>query len=254
MLRQRLLTIILAGGALYALLHFAGKVGFLIAWLLTGTILLAEWSKGEKIPLFKRLLLWGGIYLMWLSYLSPHLLKASVIGFIGLGFMGLIRSTAQQASLWLNQLLYGVLIMGIGWGALAWTLHEPYSTERTLWFLSICWVADSSAYIVGRWLGRVRILPYISPQKTLEGLLGSIVATATWGYWAVPRIGGFEEVPSPIVGAFAALIAFIGDAYQSAWKRTYGMKDSGHILPGHGGMWDRVDSLLWVAPMWYFLS
>ncbi|MCX7651591.1 MAG: phosphatidate cytidylyltransferase [Bacteroidia bacterium] len=252
--RQRVLTALGAGVALWALLYFAQKIGFLIAWFLTGTLLLAEWSRGEKISLVRRLFLWGCIYLMWLSYISPYFLKASLLGFTGLGLLGLVRSNPQRATLWQNQLLYGLLIMGVGWGTVGWELIEPYSIRRTLAFLSISWMADTSAYVFGRWLGRARILPHISPNKTWEGLIGSIGATGVWGYWAVPWVGGFEGVPGVVVGAFSAVVAFLGDAYQSAWKRTHGMKDSGALLPGHGGIWDRVDSLLWIAPLWYFLS
>lgn len=253
-LRQRIFTALIAAGTLVGLLHLPHRIGFYMVWLGGGLLLLHEWMQGEKVRLPDRLLLAGPILLYWLHFLDPIMRKAAVGGFIGLAGIGLWKKDLPAAWAWQRRLVYGFLILGTGWGSVGWVLHEPYSVGRTLAFLSLVWVADSAGYLVGRSLGRTLILPHITPKKTVEGFAGSLIATGVWGYWAVPWVGGFEALHPVLVGAAVAVIAFIGDASQSLWKRIHGLKDSGNLLPGHGGFWDRVDALLWVAPFWYFLG
>ncbi len=109
------------------------------------------------------------------------------------------------------------------------------------------WVGDTAAYFVGSGIGRWKMAPEISPNKTWEGavanFLGALMVAAIFGY----RI----EVPPAhmlgmaVVGSFAGQI---GDLFESAWKRSAAVKDSGTILPGHGGMLDRIDALILAAP------
>lgn len=254
MLRQRVLTAFVAGGVLVGLLYLPHKVGFYIVWLGGGLLLLHEWAQGEKLGWAERLVFLLPVALCWLCFLHPMLLRVAVGSLIAGAGIGLWKKTLQSAWAWHQRLLYSFLVIGVGWGTLGWFLHEPYSVGRTLAFLSLVWVADSAGYLVGRSFGRTAILPRITPKKTVEGFIGSIVATGAWGYWAVPWVGGFDGMPSVLVGASVAVVAFIGDASQSLWKRHHGLKDSGRLLPGHGGFWDRVDALLWVAPFWYFIG
>lgn len=114
------------------------------------------------------------------------------------------------------------------------------------------WATDSGAYFVGRKLGRHKLAPHISPNKTIEGSLGAIViafVAAVLFEWIVPQ---------PLFSSWARLIAAtliiscvgqIGDLVESAIKRHFGVKDSGNILPGHGGIFDRFDSLIFVLPV-----
>lgn len=254
MLRQRVLTAIIAGGALVGLLYLPHGVGFYLAWIGGGFLLLDEWMRGEKLPFTDRFLLLIPILPCWLHFLHPVIGKAAIGAFIVVAGIGLWKKPLQAAWEWQQRLLYGCLFIGIGWGSVGWVLHEPYSIGRTLAFLSLVWVADSAGYLIGRSIGRTPILPQVTPKKTVEGFLGSLIATGGWSYWAVPWVGGFEAFPPVLVGITVAIVAFVGDASQSLWKRIHGLKDSGHLLPGHGGFWDRVDALLWVAPFWYFLG
>lgn len=254
MLRQRVLTALVAGGILVGLLYLPHKVGFYFVWLGGGLLLLHEWAQGEKLGWAERLIFLLPVGLCWLHFLHPAFLQAAVGSLIAGAGIGLWKKNLQSAWEWQQRLLYSFLVVGVGWGTLGWLLHEPYSVGRTLAFLSLVWVADSAGYFVGRNLGRTAILPRITPKKTVEGFIGSVVATGAWGYWAVPWVGGFDGVPSVLVGVSVAIVAFIGDASQSLWKRQHGLKDSGRLLPGHGGFWDRVDALLWVAPFWYFIG
>jgi phosphatidate cytidylyltransferase len=129
------------------------------------------------------------------------------------------------------------------------------SGPRLLLFtVALIWVGDSAAYFVGRGLGRWKMAPRISPNKTWEGaganFLGALFVAVVFGYWS--------SIPPAHVLAMAALGSVagqIGDLFESAWKRSAGVKDSGTILPGHGGMLDRIDSLILAAPaVWYYFE
>jgi phosphatidate cytidylyltransferase len=122
------------------------------------------------------------------------------------------------------------------------------------------WAADSFAYLVGVRFGRHKIAPRLSPKKSWEGYFGGIVGAVlfsalwAWGWreWVNPA-----AVITPLRGALLGLAMGIfpvmGDLGESMIKRQFGVKDSGHILPGHGGIFDRIDSWLWALPIAYYI-
>jgi phosphatidate cytidylyltransferase len=116
------------------------------------------------------------------------------------------------------------------------------------------WISDSGAYFVGVNLGKRRFFPKISPKKTLEGAIGGWItaelAVMLLGRWWV----GLPWGQGLLLGALLFLAATLGDLAESVIKRQVGVKDSGHLIPGHGGMLDRVDSLLFVVPMVYYFA
>ncbi len=105
---------------------------------------------------------------------------------------------------------------------------------------AIVWTGDITAYLVGKQFGRHKIAPSISPGKTWEGLAGSILASAAMG----AALGSVALIPHAILGALLAILGLGGDLFESALKRRVGLKDSGRLIPGHGGLFDRVDALL----------
>ena len=110
------------------------------------------------------------------------------------------------------------------------------------------WSFDTGAYLVGRQIGRTKFLTHISPAKTLEGVAGGVVATTVV---TALMLWGLGETPlhALILGPLAALAAQAGDLAESVIKRAAGVKDSGNLIPGHGGMLDRIDSFLFAAPI-----
>jgi phosphatidate cytidylyltransferase len=121
-----------------------------------------------------------------------------------------------------------------------------------LFVLVITWVGDTSAYFVGRTIGKHPLAPKLSPKKTWEGTIASMAGALLLGWWLSTRL----NIPAPIVLGLAAagnIAGQIGDLFESAFKRSAGVKDSGSILPGHGGMLDRIDALILAIPVvWYY--
>ncbi len=121
--------------------------------------------------------------------------------------------------------------------------------------LILVWVTDSGAYFCGRFLGKHKLWPHISPKKTIEGSLGGIVFAVI--------IGSIYAIFFPVFSTYMITLLFIlivsiagqlGDLVESALKRHYSVKDSGQVLPGHGGILDRFDSLIFVMPILYLLT
>ena len=124
-----------------------------------------------------------------------------------------------------------------------------------LYFILVTKFSDSGAYIVGSLIGRHKMIPRISPGKTWEGFAGAIVVAAgasfLFAQWAGPRLAGMTPTHSIILGILLAATAVIGDLIESLFKREAGVKDSGSLFPGMGGILDLLDSLLFNAPLMY---
>jgi len=142
----------------------------------------------------------------------------------------------------------GFLVLLPSWGILSY-LHatEPLGRQLTLTVLVIVWAADIGAYAAGRWLGRVKLAPKVSPGKTWEGVTGGVLLAAA-AAWAAATLLGLPVGPLIALGVATALVSVVGDLTVSMFKRNVGLKDSGTLLPGHGGVMDRIDSLTAAVP------
>ncbi len=129
------------------------------------------------------------------------------------------------------------------------------STHLLAFFFLVMFGSDAGAYFAGRSLGKHKLAPSISPNKTVEGLIGGVVAAAALGalstWWFFPTLPYLTSIP---LACFLAFIGMIGDLCESAMKRSAGAKDTAKILPGHGGFLDRLDSLLFAAPILYYFA
>jgi phosphatidate cytidylyltransferase len=147
-------------------------------------------------------------------------------------------------------LAFGVPYLGLGAVALPWLRADPGAgLANTVFVLAIVWGSDIGAYMVGRLVGGPRLAPAISPGKTWSGSVGGLVSAALAGLAVAACLSnGFS--PSHVIGLAIVLgiISQAGDLLESALKRHFGVKDSGRIIPGHGGLLDRIDALLAVAP------
>lgn len=167
------------------------------------------------------------------------------------------RDPADGFAAW-SSTAFGAIYVGL-LGAVAilttqWT--DPASFERVFWperrwilvLLAGVWSFDTGAYLVGRAIGRRPFLPWISPKKTLEGVLGGLVA-ATLGVGVVLVLSSSSPLEALVLGPLLGIVAQSGDLAESLLKRAAGAKDSGTMIPGHGGILDRVDSILFAAPV-----
>jgi phosphatidate cytidylyltransferase len=131
-------------------------------------------------------------------------------------------------------------------------LREAAGFAVTMAVLATIWVNDSMAFLVGRTWGRRKLAPAISPGKSVEGFLGGVAA----GLIVAVAIASWQQWPVPAFGALAGLVMLAGvagDLWKSTIKRAAGVKDSGSILPGHGGIIDRFDAVLFGVPVAYYL-
>ena len=174
---------------------------------------------------------WWLVVMLWLS--RPTLAAADTPG-------------ARAA-----KLLAGSLCVIPAWCAVAWLHAEPQGARWTLFAIALVWAADSGAYFAGSKFGRHKLAPAISPGKTWEGVLGGMATAMLLAVIALPLLGAaWPQLPAlAVLTAVTAAVSVVGDLFESLMKRHAGMKDSGTIFPGHGGVMDRIDSLLAALPV-----
>jgi phosphatidate cytidylyltransferase len=129
---------------------------------------------------------------------------------------------------------------------------ETMAAQWTALAMLSTWIADSGAYVFGKTLGRHKLSPRLSPNKTVEGYVGGIIA----GTLSAVLLGIWWNLPlvqTIVLGLLVSGVSPAGDLGVSLLKRTIGVKDSGHLLPGHGGALDRIDTLIWSVAMVYYL-
>ena len=209
------------------------RVGYVV---LTAVLLAAFWL----VPQRERLIPWllGLAALWWAMALLlfpgfPGNLQRHPPNRVAMGVLGQLMITSTMLSL-------------------AFLHAMPQGPIKLLYFFFIVFAADTGAYLAGRTFGRRKLAPNISPGKTVEGAIGGLTLCAAWALTA----GIFVFQPDGrrifvLVGLtlIVAAVSIVGDLTESMFKRVAGLKDSGHILPGHGGILDRVDSILAAAPV-----
>ena len=129
--------------------------------------------------------------------------------------------------------------------------NKIYNYKILFGLLILIWSSDSWAFVFGKLFGRHKLFEKISPNKTWEGFIGSIILTTITGYVISDNGFGLSQTEWMILGTITAISATLGDLFQSMLKRESNIKDSGNILPGHGGILDRFDSILICFPVFY---
>jgi phosphatidate cytidylyltransferase len=137
----------------------------------------------------------------------------------------------------------------VGLGASAMLGLRNLGWKPVIFLLAVVWVSDSAAYYVGRRFGKRPLAPVVSPKKTWEGFWGQLGGGLVAGLVAALALGGTSAALAGAFGVAVAGIAVVGDLLESAFKRSCAVKDSGGLLPGHGGFLDRLDSLLYASPL-----
>lgn len=161
---------------------------------------------------------------------------------------------------------FGISLSGviyIGWvGSFLLALRSvPDGRGWMLTALPAVWLADSGAYFIGSWLGKAKMTPRLSPKKSWAGLAGAILTGTLSGVGLVAlwQVAGWLPKETPLwqgafMGFVIAVLTPIGDLMISLFKRTAGVKDTGNLIPGHGGVLDRIDTWIWAALIGYYLA
>jgi phosphatidate cytidylyltransferase len=195
-----------------------------------------------------------------LTIVATHLdgYRGLAVGVVLLLLGSLLRSLAQRERRDVVGTLGRTTLFGLWLGGLASFAVLLRATESGAAAVLLVVIAaaagDVFAYLVGSFAGRHRIAPSVSPNKTWEGLAGGVVAAAVAGAALAPfAIGGAGVLIGAVLGGAVALAAFLGDLAESLIKRDLGVKDLGAVLPGHGGVLDRVDGILFALPTGHLL-
>jgi phosphatidate cytidylyltransferase len=173
--------------------------------------------------------------------------ETALLVILGLAFVSgvMVRIARSAASMWSY---YGIFYVGFPALAFVFLRDDPdYGFAAILWIFLIVWSADTLAYFAGRILGGPKLAPSISPKKTWAGLGGAVAGSALVSiiFAQVTQLNGVWALA--ILAAFLALVEQAGDLFESSLKRFHGVKDAGGLIPGHGGVIDRVDGLIVVA-------
>ncbi|URW76595.1 phosphatidate cytidylyltransferase [Sphingomonas donggukensis] len=230
-----IVLLVLAGLALWY-----GGLGFWLLAVVAGILMMGEWADLHGATATQRRLAQFALSVP-LAVLCP--LAAGpiplVIGLIaGAGFF--IAATTRKPGLG-----WGAVYVGLPAFALVLMREQPGGLLLTLWAMSLVWATDTGAYFSGRLIGGPKIAPSISPKKTWAGLIGGAIAATLLAFALHAHAGlpfGFV-MATPVL----AVVAQAGDFYESWLKRRAGVKDSSNLLPGHGGVLDRLDGLVPVA-------
>jgi phosphatidate cytidylyltransferase len=198
------------------------------------------------IPLFA--LLYGGD-LGFVGWLVPVLVIVMMLGLV----VRVELAGSGERFRGPRLVFIGAAYVGFLFPFFALVRNGPGGTDILLLVILLVVVTDSGAYFVGRFTGRTKLAPSVSPNKTVEGALGGLIATIVGG-WALFRIiGGTWDIGSVLLfSAITSILAQLGDLAGSALKRAAGVKDSGWIFPGHGGLLDRTCSLVFPLVFAYY--
>lgn len=235
----------LVGVALIAAAAIALIVGGIVFWLLAvvvALLMMAEWSDlFAAPPQMKRLAQFS--LSVPLAIMCP---LAAGPGFLALGLLVgaafFIVIVSQRPPLAIGTLYAGLPVL-----SLVLIRHQHDGILYAFWAMALVWVTDIGAYFAGRAIGGPKLAPAISPNKTWAGLIGGVVLSALFGV-AMHYAYGLA-VRLTLASPLLAVLAQGGDLYESWLKRRAGVKDSGNLLPGHGGVLDRLDGLVPVAPV-----
>ncbi|MCB1898116.1 phosphatidate cytidylyltransferase [Cognatazoarcus halotolerans] len=260
MLKTRIITAVVLVTFFAGLLFFASPFQWMLFAAAVAAIGAWEWGALIRAATAFRYAYAFGIALIVL-FLAPS-------GLSGLGEVVARTSFVVSGSFWLlvvpfwlrNRWRFDSVLVGAGVGvillvptALALILLRQSGAWILLAVMAAVWVADIGAFFVGRRFGRIKLAPMISPGKSREGAYGAIMAV--WIYGALVLVMGFRVALGPVewlaflaVLAVLTVVSIMGDLFESLAKRQAGVKDSGTILPGHGGVLDRIDSLTSALP------
>jgi phosphatidate cytidylyltransferase len=258
-MKQRIITAILA---LIIFLPFViyGDLPFTIFVYFLATIGLFELVKMRNInfytfpALITVLILWT-LLSQFSGDVIPGIMLSKLEVIMIFAIVLLILTVLQKNKFTFDDaafLMLAMIYVGMGFYYLIET--RSAGLNYIIFVLFVIWATDTGAYFVGRSMGKRKLWPEISPNKTIEGALGGVLGACIVGVvFQLVHPFEYSMIIVILVTVIVSLIGQLGDLVESAFKRHYNVKDSGNILPGHGGILDRLDSLLFVLPLLHFI-
>jgi len=247
-----------AGG--YAFLGFVGLV------ILIGMLEFYRLMRAKGMHPYRGIGVASGLTLATYVYFDSGIYANFFLTFVLIAIMALelTRKDNRMAVYHVSTTVFGVVYVGylsthlILLRELPVQIGRDYGMGASFVFLAfaVTWASDTGAYVVGSAMGRRALLPRVSRNKTWEGALGGVVFAAVAGWIASTTFAGFLTAAQGLaVGALASVVGLLGDLFESMLKRDAELKDTSRVIPGHGGVLDRFDSLLFTAPLiYYFLK
>ena len=259
MLRQRVLTAVVLVAVLLGVM--LGLPPIATVWLITALVLIGAWEWAAFIgsgsprsrAAFTIVVAAALVACLYFYSSSPqfvHTVLGVAMAWWLVAFLWVCLAPARVHPL--SAALAGLLALVPCWLALVYVTFTTQSTYWVLFTLALVWAADTGAFFTGRWLGRVLLAPRVSPKKTWEGVIGGVLLSGVVAWVATHWLPVKEVWPFVIVCIAVAALSIVGDLTESMLKRAAGLKDSGSVFPGHGGMLDRIDSLTAAAPAMVF--
>lgn len=253
MLKKRILSGLI-GAALAIFLVYEGGIAYFLAIFLFTLLGLEEYRRLsiQGNYYFPRYVSFAaaGIYLVLLYLRVPNILEiAPLFLFFPFSFYLILNKNFSFRDLIFTA--WGVIYIVWLFGFLIALRNLPNGLNYSLFLFLSIWINDTASFFIGSNLGKHKLIPRISPNKTVEGALGGLLGTAVFVF----LFSGFvnmEPATAVLVGVFISLLGQAGDLLESALKRFLNTKDSGELIPGHGGVLDRFDSVLMAAPFLYF--
>ena len=235
---------------------------WLFSLLISAVSLFALWeflslyfSGSDSMPMKTLSCFSAGLLLLAMHEGLPQILLLGLLGFVASVLAGFFMSPIimkQRIPHWMAY-LFGVFYVGLLLGHYALLRNLEHGVELVFFVIIVTWLSDTGGFFIGKPLGKHPLAPTLSPKKSIEGLLGGIAFSVIGAI-----ISQFTYVPffslsqCVMLGVSLALLGALGDLAESAIKRSVHVKDSGTIIPGHGGVLDRVDSLLFTGPAMYY--
>lgn len=251
-----LLTILSGGPVLIVTLLVISVIGFFELSKVVGIH-----TKDKKINGLELVCILASIGYYGIIYYNKgetYVMLAILLALVGLMFVYVLSFPKYHASQIMSS-FFSMIYVPVMLSFIYLTRELDYG-EYLVWLIFISSsVSDTFAYLVGMSIGKHRLAPKLSPKKSIEGSLGGILgaalAGALFGYLALRNIEVDQNIiiSFALIGAVGSVVSQIGDLAASAIKRNYDIKDYGHLIPGHGGIVDRFDSVIFTAPMIYFL-
>jgi len=238
---RTLSAVVLAAVALGAIL--ANQWTFLLLVILSGAVLASEWGKLVRGDGFDAtaLIQAVSIAVVCILVMLGRFDLAFFLLIVALAAVGFVNFAAAHLAWSLAGLLYTALPIG----ALVWLRSDQaYGATAVLFVFVVAWTTDTISYAAGRLIGGAKLAPRISPNKTWSGFIAGALAPAIIGYAFALALGGTTAWRLALVSVALALACQIGDLVESGVKRRFGVKDMSEIIPGHGGLFDRIDGLL----------